>query len=298
MGVHRTRSENQRTQCMANIAKINLQRMRRRASERTDATEDAFVPLSLYEEMVSTSQKNLERGDAFQQQKRNLTKRHNRLKLAKQGLEEEVAHIRGQIADSETQLAESTTQLHEVDQMLQDTGRELRLEKDKGRKMRYRAPEVISRTVNKEVEKTREWHVKEGGIISEQTRELIRNLVTMGVPQVRVGDVVKSVLVSSGFTVIGEFAPRSVSRIVEEAYIGSTLQIASEIDAATSKHNTADDSPSANLHKIKVLLLAVTAHQINILITLLGISISRRQITEIRTRLQSTNHGFWVYQEL
>ena len=164
----------------------------------------------------------------FRLQKRNLQKRIDRLAASKREIEAEKAHIYSELSTVKSKLGD-------VEQRLTTVEVELRRTQACRRKAKNRIPEVKSRVAAKVADTATIWNIKEKGVITESTREMARNLVSLGVPQIRVSDVVKCVFESAGFTVTGSLTPRSVRRLMEEAYVASLLQVATEIHTAESK---------------------------------------------------------------
>ncbi|KAI0027124.1 hypothetical protein K488DRAFT_30531, partial [Vararia minispora EC-137] len=67
------------------------------------------------------------------------------------------------------------------------------------------------------------------GIVTQQTRALIRDLVALGSAQHKVMPTIRLVLCQAGFRVIGSIDRHTISRIVKEGFIASMVQAVDEI---------------------------------------------------------------------
>ena len=146
-----------------------------------------MVPHSLFQETLVSSTKYMQRGDTFRLQNRNLQKKIDRLVVSKHEIEVEKAHIYADLSSVQSRLGE-------VEERLATMEDELKRSKESRRKAKERIPEVKSRVAAKVADTATVWNIKEKGIITDSTRAMARNLVSLGVPQIRVGDVVKCVL--------------------------------------------------------------------------------------------------------
>lgn len=77
--------------------------------------------------------------------------------------------------------------------------------------------------------------LKHKGVVPDSVRELVRDLVVLGVNIARVNKVVTTVASAGGLTVNGSFSTRTASRAVGEAGIASAMQAVEEIRDAECK---------------------------------------------------------------
>lgn len=96
-----------------------------------------------------------------------------------------------------------------------------------------RAPTTQARAVAKVKAASHLFKLKEKGVISEASRELVTDLVSLhNVPVSRVLAVIRAVADTVGMTVAGDISERSVGRIVLEGGLISQAQIVHEIQKA------------------------------------------------------------------
>lgn len=86
--------------------------------------------------------------------------------------------------------------------------------------------------------------LKHKGVIPDTTRNLIRDLVSLGLKVHQVRAVIEAVAGSAGVSVEGSISDRSVERIVLEGLVASELQVAVEGRDAEGEHDV-----RANLFK-------------------------------------------------
>ncbi|GLB36791.1 hypothetical protein LshimejAT787_0310830 [Lyophyllum shimeji] len=220
----------------------------------TDATD---------KENEDPSQDQAARAAIFEKRFRNEKKKATRKGKA-------VAKIKGLLGASETSRKATAAENQGLREELQNTKEELaqaNMQNTELKKKNHalymqtsRAPGQKARAVEKALKRgaqeDRTFHIKEKGVITEETRSLVRDLVSIGVPAMHVGRTVKRVAEASGTCLEGDFSSRSVSRICLEGGIASEIQIADEISKAssitisgdgTSHKNTNYESRHANI---------------------------------------------------
>ena len=111
----------------------------------------------------------------------------------------------------------------------------LRMDKDALRKARERAPKQKSRAVDKEVKKSKTFHLKEKGTVPDRLRETVCDLVQLGVPVDHVESVISAVNESHGVSTKGNMSCRTASRIILEGGVTSKLQVVEETLVADGK---------------------------------------------------------------
>ncbi|EPS93541.1 hypothetical protein FOMPIDRAFT_1136038 [Fomitopsis schrenkii] len=78
------------------------------------------------------------------------------------------------------------------------------------------------------------------GVITEATRDMIRELVALGVPHRKIRHASEIVLAAAGFATEGNFDRHSVARIVREGYVAAAMHIMHEVSEAKSWTGSAD----------------------------------------------------------
>jgi hypothetical protein len=114
---------------------------------------------------------------------------------------------------------------------------------DKLRKRSERAPQSKALAVNKAVARTsqaasssRTYHLKEKGVVTEDSRAMARELVNhLGVPVANVNDVIHAVAKPLGVTVNGNESKRTVSRTIIEGGVAAKLQLVQEFHNSDSR---------------------------------------------------------------
>ncbi|THH04966.1 hypothetical protein EW146_g10032 [Bondarzewia mesenterica] len=102
------------------------------------------------------------------------------------------------------------------------------LRKSKSRAMTTRL-KAVDRAVVKEQREKLKYQLKEKGVISDASREMVRDLVGLGVPYEKVSATITTVMAAAGISVEGSVSARSVSRIIREAVVLSHMQIGHEL---------------------------------------------------------------------
>lgn len=71
-----------------------------------------------------------------------------------------------------------------------------------------------------------------GGVLTEKTRTVIRELVALGIPHAKVKDATKVVLAAAGWATSGNFDRHTVARVVREGYVAAAMQVMFEVKEA------------------------------------------------------------------
>ena len=163
-----------------------------------------------------------------------------------QSSQEKLCDMTSSQNSSQTLLQEAQVQLDKKDQeVLQLKNSKQHLEKRNGglRTCIRRASHQKDRAVEKAVEEERkhktEFHTQEKGVITEASRVMMRDLVSLGVKANSVNAAVGCIAGHLGTKIEGKFTRRSTRRAVIEGRVASSMQIAEEIK---SSEGTADSS--------------------------------------------------------
>ena len=107
------------------------------------------------------------------------------------------------------------------------------------RKRVERFPSQRQRAIEKAVDTATEaathenvFHLKEKGIVPESVRELLRDLITLGVKVCHVNDVIKLVGEAAGLTVKGSVSSRTAGRTIGEAWLAHMMQTVEVVGSA------------------------------------------------------------------
>ncbi|TFY56935.1 hypothetical protein EVJ58_g7337 [Rhodofomes roseus] len=79
-----------------------------------------------------------------------------------------------------------------------------------------------------------------GGMVTEDTRTMIRELVALGVPHTKIKEASRIVLAAAGYATEGDFDRHSISRIVREGYAAAAMHVMWEVSEADSWTGSAD----------------------------------------------------------
>jgi hypothetical protein len=93
-----------------------------------------------------------------------------------------------------------------------------------------RMPKKVSRVLSQPHQ------LKEKGVIREETRHIVRELVQLGVPMENVSNTLEAVAQGLGVGIKGHISTRSVGRIVLEGGVAAKLQLVHEIEQAQSAY--------------------------------------------------------------
>ncbi|THU96468.1 hypothetical protein K435DRAFT_858496 [Dendrothele bispora CBS 962.96] len=109
---------------------------------------------------------------------------------------------------------------------------------------------TMEREVKKVIEKSEilTWAVKEKGIIKDECRQLVRDLVSLNVGVEHVDEVIRVVAETLRVGIDGKFDVRSVGRITLEGLVASTVQVAEEIQEGESHTVSGDGTTIKNVN--------------------------------------------------
>ncbi|KAI0727378.1 hypothetical protein C8Q72DRAFT_840674, partial [Fomitopsis betulina] len=79
-----------------------------------------------------------------------------------------------------------------------------------------------------------------GGMITEDTRTMICELVALGVPHMKIKEASQIVLAAAGYATEGDFDRHSISRIIREGYVAAAMHVMWEVSEADSWTGSAD----------------------------------------------------------
>jgi len=83
-------------------------------------------------------------------------------------------------------------------------------------------------------------HLMEKGVITNQTRNIVRLLVKAGCSQAYVNEVIVTVLQSAGIETVGSISRASIARIIREGFFAAQIQLGYEMKNAESMTFSAD----------------------------------------------------------
>ncbi|KAF8239309.1 hypothetical protein L208DRAFT_1386151 [Tricholoma matsutake] len=99
-----------------------------------------------------------------------------------------------------------------------------------------------------EQKKKLEFHVQENGVITEASRAIMRDLVSLGVKARSVDAAVGCIAGHLGTTIDGKFTSRSTHRAVVEGGVASTMQIAEEMKSGGGVTISSDGTTHKNIN--------------------------------------------------
>jgi len=133
-------------------------------------------------------------------------------------------------------LKNRTKQYYRARQTVFKYQHKLKLQKDSARKRQSRAASALKREMKKaeEIRKTHSFKTKRQ--IDLRTREMLRDLVVLNVPDSSINEVVKTVATWLGVIVTDKVSVRAIGRVVQEAGIAAKIQLADEITKSGGTH--------------------------------------------------------------
>ncbi|KAI0073103.1 hypothetical protein K474DRAFT_1650010 [Panus rudis PR-1116 ss-1] len=135
---------------------------------------------------------------------------------------------------------------------LEEERRKLSKASDKYRRRAERAKNSKERAVAKATKQAEDakvtYNVKEKGIITDQTQQIMLDLVEAGVPMSRAPEVFHKVANGVGVTVNGSINERSVRRITKEGYVAANLQLAEELNQTEGYTVSSDGTSHRHVH--------------------------------------------------
>ncbi|THH32614.1 hypothetical protein EUX98_g1554 [Antrodiella citrinella] len=129
----------------------------------------------------------------------------------------------------------------------------LRKEKDALRKQVSRSTTGRGKEIEKAISTAQSnaairFYIKNKGVVTEETRSLVRSLVQLHIPFDNVLEVICRVLRAAGIEVIGKFTRHSVRRFVGEGGVWSRLQTGHEIKQAESMTGASDGTTTKGVN--------------------------------------------------
>ncbi|KAH7887113.1 hypothetical protein F5I97DRAFT_2073639 [Phlebopus sp. FC_14] len=152
---------------------------------------------------------------------------------AKRTAEEAQKRARETDAENKHVSARAKASRHRIGE-LEATNDSLRQRSNQLSKQLARAPgktkRAVKKAVSKAVSKRKEFTLKMDGVITDTTRDLVCDLVAKhNVPVSSVNGTIEAVASAAGLEVKGEVSERSIGRIMLEADVAATVQLADEI---------------------------------------------------------------------
>ncbi|KAI0661679.1 hypothetical protein C8Q70DRAFT_966523 [Cubamyces menziesii] len=115
-----------------------------------------------------------------------------------------------------------------------------------------RMPAQVARKVEtavmKQVRENKTFKLKDHGVITDTSRDLIRGLTDVGVPQSNIPDAITRVVEATGMEVSGSVSTRSVGRIVVEGQVSTKLQITASVQDADGVTISSDGTTHKNVN--------------------------------------------------
>ncbi|KAI0308697.1 hypothetical protein OF83DRAFT_1180492 [Amylostereum chailletii] len=191
----------------------------------------------IYEDSLNDLQN---RGDKYQREAKNAKRRTKYAKDAQTSLQNDVAVARAArneaaqiVSDLKHQLKEAHTRITTLEERLVIMQRE----KDKYCMRDVRMSDKLQRTVDAAIARMHDeyktCHVKDSsGVILDDFRSLVRDMVADGVPSRRVMGVIERAAIYFGKDLDGCVSVCSIGRITMEGLVGARMQLADEMMAA------------------------------------------------------------------
>jgi hypothetical protein len=179
--------------------------------------------------------------------------------LAEANLLETQHHLK-QLEDDFAQLTLKNQQLElTISELLENWAREKKISNDTLQGLRRkvkalqekcrRAPDVFRKAIERTKDKEQKFALMEGGVYTDEARELCRVLVNAGCSQDLVGDIIDEVLAVAGISVIGpKMSSRTVRRAILEGGVMADIQVGHEIAKASSLTVSSDGTTHRNIN--------------------------------------------------
>ncbi|KAH7890481.1 hypothetical protein F5I97DRAFT_1973003 [Phlebopus sp. FC_14] len=144
------------------------------------------------------------------------------------------SHAKRTAEEARKRARETDAENKHVSARVEATNDSLRQRSNQLSKQLARAPgktkRAVKKAVSKAVSKRKEFTLKMDGVITDTTRDLVHDLVAKhNVPVSSVNGTIEAVASAAGLEVKGEVSERSVGRIMLEADVAATVQLADEI---------------------------------------------------------------------
>lgn len=98
-------------------------------------------------------------------------------------------------------------------------------------------------------------HLTENGVITEQTRSIVRLLVKSGCSRNYISEVISAVFASAGITIKGNISHTSIAHILREGYFAAQIQLGYEMKQAESMTFSADGTGHRSINYNSLLRL-------------------------------------------
>lgn len=229
MPLKKKRSPRQQAQAAENLAAISLRKQENLPPPET------FVPAALLASALDQNDVEHARGDDYQRRWTNEARKEKRSRARAENLRAEVVTAKRAVTDFQKDIQAVKDKLANVEEdktRLYNRNEKLKLQKDALRKTKERVPVRIALVEKKEHQKAKTHHLREHGTFSEACRDLVREMVSCGVPVDRVNDVIHTVCGAFDIDVPDSISARSVGRIVTEGGVAAQMQLGYEMGQA------------------------------------------------------------------
>ena len=199
--------------------------------DKLPASDDIIDELTL----EITRQKN--RGDKFKADKRNERRQSNRHQVGKAVLRVEVDSLKTDLALTNQALSDAQEALvcsQNHISKLTDVITRLKRAKEAGRKAKARKKGMVARAVDRALAKIKSQKLKSSAVIKGGIRDAIQRLLSIGVQESYIDEIIHVVAEAFGITVSDTISSRSVRRISVESYCASIMQLGYEITQSKS----------------------------------------------------------------
>ncbi|KIJ43665.1 hypothetical protein M422DRAFT_47756 [Sphaerobolus stellatus SS14] len=161
---------------------------------------------------------------------RNLKRKLQRRDSMTQELKNEIVQVETHLEASFSQVGEVQAGNRHEQQIIN-----LKQKNESMRKKIARFPEWISHAVEKTMEKASQCNVSHKGVVRDEMRDAVRDLISMGVSRNKLYGVIQRVLRLGGIQLQGGLSKRSISRIELEGMVGDEIQLVEAINSAQGK---------------------------------------------------------------
>jgi hypothetical protein len=163
--------------------------------------------------------KQKQRGDDYQQQLYNANRREHRGKAT-------ISKLISTVRDAQA----CTATLEQKNEVLGVQKEKLERQRNTLRKRRDRAPAAKGLAVRKALKKAETRELCKSGVVSDQSRDMVRELViACRVPVGQVNEAIQAVSGGLGLSVPDSISVRTVRRAVTEAGLAANIQLAHEV---------------------------------------------------------------------
>ncbi|KAI0055922.1 hypothetical protein BV25DRAFT_1842639 [Artomyces pyxidatus] len=212
-GMPRGRSSLQKVHSMQNLARIRAEK------ENYDLVQDSASSSD-----SETESHEIKRGNNFQRRLHNETRKLKRAQSTRVVLEAASRADKATIQVQQSQL-DGLAGVSLLVAELKERNAVLQREKNMYRMREARAPQKFEDALKTALT----FHIKQNGVVTDNTRALVRDLVAIGVPSTHVGETIALTGRHLGVSVEGRVSERSISRIVLEGGVAATMQLGDEM---------------------------------------------------------------------